>query len=219
MADHLAFPWALDLSADQLGEFINDLWGAAAAEDDLEALTAVEKVIAQYSPAGAQASGPLSERDLAVLTGLAYGATYAALGERLGIAATTIESIVLAVCRQLEVQCLSDALEFAGRRGWIPELPVPASIGRRVGRGYNAWRRNLRDRVAEMRAAPGEAVPLGPYSSYSGAWNAARRITKGLWPEVQPAGAFSAQVVVSEPNQWVVETRYIGDPTSTKEQP
>lgn len=219
MADSSSFPWALDLSADQLGEFINDLWGAAAAENDLEALAAVEKVIAEYRPAAEQAAPSLlSERDRAVLTGLAYGATYDALAERLGVAATTIERLLPSICEQLEVECLSDAIAAASRRGWIPELCVPASAGRRVGRGQRAWHRHLSERVAEMQAKPGAAVPIGPYGSQSGAWNAARRINKGLWPEVQPAGAFSAQVVVSGPNEWVVETRYLGDPASTKEQ-
>jgi hypothetical protein len=68
-----------------------------------------------------------------------------------------------------------------------------------------------------MREKPGQTVPFGPYGSYGGAYGAARRINKGLLPEVQPAGSFSAQVVVNGSDQWVVEARYLGEPSSAKE--
>lgn len=213
------FPWAVALPAEQRSAFVDALWGAAAAENDLEALAAVDKVVAEYRPMDAQALPcPMSQRELTVLTGLACGATYAGLGERMALAPATVQRTVVDICRRLDVKSEQEAIEVAARHGWVPALHIPDPAARQTLHGPQAWRRHYRERVAEMRRSVGKPVQLGPYDSHSGAYNAARKINKGLWQEVQPAGAFSADVEPDQHGQWVVMARYLGEPSpATKE--
>ncbi|MEU9208479.1 LuxR C-terminal-related transcriptional regulator [Streptomyces sp. NPDC048415] len=219
MSDSRAFPWAVELDADQLAAFIEDLWGAASGDSDLDTLAAIETIIAEHRPEDVQtAPCPLKERELDVLRRLANGQTYQSISAELHIALSTVRRTCTDIYHRIGATNQVQAAAIAGQQGWLPDLRTPRFSPELPGtKSPRAWQAYYRECVQQMREQPGVKVRIGPYGTYSGAHNAAWRINKGLLKEVQPAGAFSASAVVDGHGQWVVLGCYLGDPTDTTE--
>jgi len=213
MADTLAFPWAREYDEDQLAAFIEDLWGAASGDDGLGTLDAIEKAVAAHRPAETQRPCPLSERDVEILTQIANGETYASAGRNLGLSSESVRGRCPQMYARLGAKNAAHAAAIAAHEGWVPGLRIPEPIEEipRIVRGPHAWNRIYRRIAAELRALPGEQLPLGPYGSRSGARGAASYIRRGLLRSFEPAGAFDASAVRGDGGKWIVLARYVGD--------
>ncbi|MGP4085430.1 response regulator transcription factor [Streptomyces sp. KR55] len=208
MASDLAFPWAREYDADQLAAFIEDLWGAASGDNDLDTLDAIEKVIAEHRPDPVPC--PLTARQIEVLTQLATGETYESAARNLGVSVSSFKRHCEAIYTRLGVRNMTQATVIAADLRWLPGIPVPVPPPRARKLGPHRWRAIYRKHVAQMRKRPRHPVEIGPYSSCSGARNAAWRMNKGLLSQFQPTGAFNAQAVRSDSGHWVVLARYLG---------
>lgn len=216
-----AFPWARRLDADQLAAFLEELWGAAGGEDDLNTLKAVEDVIAVWRRDVGDVPDeptpcPLSERELGIVAQLAMGHTIAGAARNLGIAAETVRSRCPQIFARIGARNRAHAVVIATRRGWLPDLKLPpvAELAPGTPADPNAWNRMYRDRAAQLRRRPGVPVEIGPYGSQSGARGAARSIRKGHFDAFQPAGSFGAETVRLTGGQFAVRATFLG-PTST----
>lgn len=217
-ADLRAFPWAAGLDADQLAAFIEDLWGAASGDDDLTTLDAIENAVARHAPTPQSGRSkrhcPLTERELAVLTHIAGGATYLETAHALGITVNTVRHNCGRILPKIGARTMVQAAAAAAHFGWTPASCIPPDPTPVLNHSPTSWQSLVRRRVAEMRAQPGVPVDIGPYGSISGARGTAWRINKGLLASVRPTGAFKAQAVRGEQGLWVVRARYVGEPAT-----
>ncbi|MFF9097625.1 LuxR C-terminal-related transcriptional regulator [Streptomyces sp. NPDC014802] len=209
-----AFPWARNLDAEKLAAFIEDLWGAASGGDDLKALDAIEKVIAEHRPTRAC---PLNAKQLKVLNLLAAGETYESAAKRLGFSATSVKNFCSEIYTRLGVRNAPHAVALGVQYGWLSDIRIPEAVITPVTHPPRTWREIYRKSAAQMREQPGVPVEIGPYVSISGARNAAKRMRKGLWEEFRPAGAFDAKSQRTDAGYFVIVACYVGEPVNDAE--
>ncbi|MGW0993471.1 response regulator transcription factor [Streptomyces sp. NPDC002523] len=214
MSADLTFPWAREYDADQLAAFIEDLWGAASGDNDLATLDAIEKVIAEHAPDPVQC--PLTERELDILTELASGETKESAGRKLGLSTETVRARCQQIYARLDAKNIAHAAAIAERHGWLAGLRMPVPVEEPPVRLGRAWARRHQQHAADLRRLPGSQLPIGPYTSYNGARNAARCIRRGVYQPFEPAGSFDAEPVRAN-GGWIVLARFIGTPTTTTE--
>ncbi|MEW2250456.1 helix-turn-helix transcriptional regulator [Streptomyces sp. NPDC006975] len=207
------FPWARKLDTDQLAAFIEDLWGAASGGDDLKTLDAIEKVIAEHRPTRAC---PLTKQQLEVLTLVAAGETYESAGLRLHFSADRVKNFCTEIYTRLGVRNAAHAVALGVHFGWLSDIRIPETVTTPVTYDPRTWRAIYRKSAAQMREQPGVPVEIGPYTSVSGAQNAAIRMRKGLWKEFQPAGSFEAKQQRTDAGYFVIVARYVGDPANAE---
>lgn len=217
------FPWAAQLDADQLAAFLEELWGAAGGEDDLNTLKAVEDVIATWRcDVGATADGdelvpcPLTEREIDIVRQFAMGETIERAAANLGIATESVRSRLPQIYARIGAKNRAQATAIAAHHGWLPELevPRPVELSPTIETGSRTWGRIYHERAAEMRRNPGLAVEIGPYTSQSGAREAARKIRKGHFDPFLPAGSFDAETVRLDGARFAIRAAFLGT-TST----
>lgn len=215
--DTLAFPWAAKLAADELGAFIEDLWGAASGENSLATLEAIEKVIDTHRPAAeAPPVCPLGDVHLEVLVAAASGETPLATAQRLGVRKSTIYTRRNRACTRLNAESLEQALAVSVLYGWIARdaVEMPQFVPRR---GATTWTRLYRQRAAECRERPGQWLSTGPYTSSESAKRAAKRLRNGLIHEFKPAGSFQAEPHREDGQRvWSLRIRYVGIPNQAE---
>ncbi|MFD4258171.1 LuxR C-terminal-related transcriptional regulator [Streptomyces sp. NPDC058534] len=214
--DHLAFPWARSLDAEQLAAFIEDLWGAASGDNDLATLDAIERVIRERAPGGKTSPPcPLTPRQLAVLTELASGETQGSAARNLGTSLHTVKAIAVDLCARLRARNITHACVIAADYGWITEHRIPRPA-RNVKRRALANAGRHADRAAVLRTRPGVELVVGDYGSRGTAYRAARLIPRGELNAYEPAGSFKARAYLTKGSRWVVAARYVGTPTTTE---
>ncbi|MET9081381.1 helix-turn-helix transcriptional regulator [Streptomyces sp. NPDC004237] len=220
MIGELTFPWARAYDDDQLAAFIEDLWGAAGGGDDLSALDAIEKVIAEHRPADAPVLGPppcpLTVREVEILTRLGNGDSYDEAAHALGIAVDNLRGRITRIFGCLGARNRGHAMAIAVTHGWLPDLEtrVVQPPSRRVG--PHSWKRFYQEQAERLRDEPGAPMELGPYTAPSGARRAARCIEQGLFAPFAPAGAFTATPSRSRHGYWwVVTTTYVAEVTAS----
>jgi DNA-binding CsgD family transcriptional regulator len=226
MASDLAFPWARSYDADQLGAFIEDLWGASGGDNSLATLDAIERTISAHRPQTAADEQPkppvpppcpLNQRQLRALALLASGASYADVMRALGITENCLRSLLYRAYRELRARNATAAVAIAVHHRWLPDdaldLGIPYTSRPAMPRqsSPHSWKVHYRDRANEMRAHPGEWLTIGPYQSNTGLLRAVTRITGGRIDDFRPAGAFEA-VPCDDEIQWFIRARYIGTP-------
>lgn len=217
MTQNLAFPWAAQLDADQLEAFIEDLWGAASGNNDLDTLAAIEKVIAEHGPDPVpQRPCPLTGPEVDALTCIANGATYETAARQLGVTTATLRRQIEQAYFRLGAHNAAHASAVAARQGWLPDLRMPDLPPKVTRRGAHAWRALYFEATAEMRAHPGQPFQIGPYGACSGARNAAWRMQRGMPEMFQPARSFKAKAKCADDGHWYVTARYVG---TTSDQP
>lgn len=213
MQGDAVFPWARTYDADQLAAFIEDLWGAASGDNDLQTLDAIEKVIAEHRPDAAPS--PLTRRQTDVLTELANGSKQPEAARTLGISEASVHTHVVNLFHTLQARTTTQAAVIAARHGWLPGLRTPEPY-RRPPRVSCADRYQIHRRVAaELRENPGREATTGTYATRNGARTAAQAIRRGTNAHFQPAGSFAARHAADEQGRWAVFVRYLGEPTDT----
>lgn len=214
MSDQRAFPWAERFDTEQLDAFLSDLWAAASGNTALTTLHVVEAAIARHRPADDGAPKcPLSDREIEVMTLMASGGTYGAVGRHLGITAASVRSHCGRVYDRLGVANAAQAAAVCAHRGWLPDLQIPELATPFKRRSGQQWNRLFSELAAEMCARPGEPVRIGPYRSSTGARGAVQKIKKGLLEPFRPAGAFTARAERIAQSRWEIEARFIGEPS------
>ncbi|MFF0139750.1 response regulator transcription factor [Streptomyces sp. NPDC005227] len=209
MADSV-FPWTADLAPERLSAFVDDLWGATAAENEHDALAALDKVVAQYAPAPApKPECPLTERQVELITHLANGLTYGQAAEAMGSSLDTIKRHAENAYVRLGVSTKAPAIALAVHHQWLPGLHVPPLGPSKTNLGPAHWDAVHAKAAADMRATPGAEVAIGPYVSHTGATTVVGVINKGLRTHFQPAGSFEARRVRSDLG-WDVVARFVG---------
>ncbi|MET7477947.1 LuxR C-terminal-related transcriptional regulator [Streptomyces sp. NPDC005648] len=216
MTDDRAFPWARTYDTEQLAAFIEDLWGAASGDSDLDTLDAIEKVIADHRP-DEPMTCPLSDLEIEVLASLANGHTRLGAARKASLSEDSVRALLARLYLRLGVQNLTHAVTTALHYGWLPveklNIPKPIVVHRM---SPQAWKLHYCDRSQKLRERPGEFVTIGPYFSYDGVRRAADRIRKGLIDDFRPAGAFEA-VPFTEGGLWSIRARYVGTPSTNAE--
>lgn len=210
MAGDLVFPWAREYDADQLAAFLDDLWGAAGSGDDLTTLDAIEAVIAEHGPRTVHC--PLTERELNILTELASGETKVSAGRNLGLSTETVRARCQQIYARLGAKNIAHATAIAARHGWLRDRRVSAPLVEPHAPLGWSWIRKHKQYAAALRQRPGCQLPIGPYTSLSGARDAARNIRRGEYDPYRPAGAFAAQAARADQGHFIVRARYIGTP-------
>ncbi|MCI3277462.1 LuxR C-terminal-related transcriptional regulator [Streptomyces cylindrosporus] len=212
--DNLTFPWARSYDADQLAAFVEDLWGAASGDNDLETLDAIERVIAAHrpepEPEEAPVECPLDARDIEVLVCLANGHTRLGAARKVSMSEDAVRALLARMYLRLGVQNAAHAVATAQHYRWLPtdklNIPQPIVVQRM---SPQAWKAHYRERAQQLRARPGEFVTVGPYFSFDGARRAVHRIQLGLLDDFRPAGSFEA-TAYTEAGLWAVRARYVG---------
>ncbi|MGW6292428.1 helix-turn-helix transcriptional regulator [Streptomyces sp. NPDC055058] len=219
MASDYTFGWARDYDADQLAAFIEDLWGAAAGDNDLATLDAIEKAIADHRPPAAPPpkDSPLSIRQTEVLTEIANGATYRQAGTALGISKNSVATILRYATDRLGASNAAHAASVAAANGWLPGLRVPTPnwtlIQRKGARPGASFHRAWADR---LRSRPGLTYSVGQYNSRAAASTTASQIRTARNPAYQPAGAFHASHLRGHDGFWTVRVRYAPETDTTQ---
>lgn len=221
MAD-LAFPWIRRAGAQRLAAFIDDLWGAAGSGDGIEALDAIEKVVAEYRPASARhsyertpAGCPFTETELEFIALLAQGETQAGVARALSVSMSTVQARLKNLYDTYGFRNVTHAVTVCAHFGWLPAdtFPMPKPYTERTPQ---QWRRVYRQSAAELRACRHTWLSIGPYRGPAGSHRSAERIRKGFIADFRPAGSFEADPAFEDGNH-IVRVRYIGEPTSSKE--
>lgn len=153
--------------------------------------------------APASAFAPLTERELQILQGVAFGKTNAQIGTVLGISGQTVKNHVTSILRKLAVNDRTQAVVLAFRRGWLPvDIPPQQAAA-----------------ASESGSPPGGAVPAadpGPDGPAATAAAAARDVhdPNAAAPDaVAPAASIIGPAFDGEPREHdVLEVAATGDP-------
>ncbi|MFF0597836.1 LuxR C-terminal-related transcriptional regulator [Streptomyces antibioticus] len=209
-----AFPWARTLPAEQLGEFLEELWAAASGETGMATLDAVEKVIAAHRPR--RPPSPLTEREAEVLTLLAQGLTYRQTAHTLTLSLNTVRILCGRAFSKVGARGAAQAVAVAVHYGWITAAGLPGEPRPAPAKGTPNWQKLYAQVAEQLRRDPDGFIDIGPYAQRNSTQKASRRINKGLLAPFAPAGAFHARSVRDADRRWVLRVHYVGDPAPTE---
>ncbi|WAZ20243.1 LuxR C-terminal-related transcriptional regulator [Streptomyces cinnabarinus] len=214
----LAFAWARAYGADQLSAFIEDLWGAASGDNDLQTLDAIERVIADHRPDNDAVPCPLTARQIAVLTELACGETYESAGRKLEISGSTVHTMCRQICDLLRANNTMHAVTIATGYGWLTALSLPQPHPKPKRRNPIEGAARHRAHAAELREQPGVELCVGDYADRHTARTTARRIRKGGFSAYAPADSFEARPVQTDNGRWTIRAQYVGNSSDTSQE-
>ncbi|MGW0574801.1 response regulator transcription factor [Streptomyces sp. NPDC002920] len=210
--DAFTFPWARELTQDQRGAFLDDLWGAASGDNEMATLDAIEKAIAKHRPVP---ECPITEREAEFLAYMADGLTYEQVAATVSRSSNSVRATYANAFAKLGARCGAQAVAIALHYGWLPNLELPDVPARCAPKGPLNWQYLHAQAADQMRKNPMSYIEVGPYASRNGAYQAARRASAGLMPEFRPAGAFEARPHRTAGVGWNLRMRYLGEASTT----